>query len=135
MAADCRGQSWRAGEFQEVESRGLGWSEMFPRVGGKHLQQGVESLGAGNTGPEMSALTWYQAGKKPLRDGPKTHLLPDVGSGEAGCTGHLTGCEKSYLQVSVRTQASRKGPQTVALVPATPAHRGPGKVEGAASEP
>lgn len=38
VAADYKDQSWWAGEFQEVESKGLDWSEMFLRVGNKNLQ-------------------------------------------------------------------------------------------------
>lgn len=37
-AADYMGQSWWAVEFQEVENKGLDWSEMFLRVGNKNLQ-------------------------------------------------------------------------------------------------
>lgn len=79
VAADCKGQSWWAGEFQEVGSKGLGWSEMFLRVGSKTLQQVVEFLVAGNMGPEMLASIRFQAGKKPLKDGQKIHSLLDVG--------------------------------------------------------
>lgn len=79
VAADCKGQSWWAGGFQEVESKGLDWSETFPRVGNKNLQQVVEFLGVGNMGPEMLALIWFQAGKKPLKDEQKIHSSPDVG--------------------------------------------------------
>lgn len=55
-AADYTDPSWWAGEFQEVENKGLGWSEMFPGAGNRNLQQVVEFLEAGNMGPEMLAL-------------------------------------------------------------------------------
>lgn len=134
VAADCKDQWWWAGEFQEVESKDLDWSEMFLRVGNKNLQQVAEFLGVGNMGPEMLALIWFQAGKKPLKDGQKIHSLPDVGSEEAGYMGHLTGYEKSYLQVLVSKQASHMDQQTIALVVVTLIHRDPGKTEGAALE-
>lgn len=69
VAADYTDQWRRAGEFQEVESKGLGWIEMFLRVGSKNQQQDVEFLEVGSTDPEMRALTWFQAGGKPLKDG------------------------------------------------------------------
>ena len=78
-AADYLDPSWWAGEFQEVENRGLDWSETFLGAGNRNLQQVVEFLEAGNRGPEMLALIWVQAGKKPSRDGRKIHSLPDEG--------------------------------------------------------
>ena len=78
-AADYMDPSWWAEEFQEVENRGLGWSEMVLGAGNRNLQQVVEFLEAGNTGPEMLALIWVQAGKKPSRDGRKIHSLLDAG--------------------------------------------------------
>lgn len=134
VAADCKDQLWGAGEFQEVESKDLDWSETFLRVGNKNLQQVVEFLGVGNMGPEMLALIWFQAGKKPLKDGQKIHSLLDVGLGEAGYMGHLTGYERSYLQVLVSKQAFHKGQETIALVAVTLIRRGSGKMEGAALE-
>lgn len=127
-------QSWWAGEFQEVENKGLDWSEMFLRVEDKNLPQVVEFLGVGNMGPEMLALIGFQVGKRPLKDGQKIHSLLHVGLGEAGYMDHLTGYEKSYLQVLVSKQAFHKGQQTIALVPATLIHKDPGRMEGAALE-
>lgn len=57
----------------------------------------MEFLGAGSMGPEMLALIWFQAGKKPLKDGQKIHSLLDVGLGEADYMDHLTDYEKNYL--------------------------------------
>lgn len=45
----------------------------------------------------MLALIWFQAGKKPLKDGQKIHSLLDVGLGEADYMDHLTDYEKNYL--------------------------------------
>ena len=56
VAADCKGQSWWAGAFREVGSRGLCWSAMFLSVGSKTLQQVVQFLEAGSMCPEMLAL-------------------------------------------------------------------------------
>ena len=47
---------------------------------------------------------------------------------------HLTGYEKSYLQVVVSKQAFHKGRQTIALVPVTLIHKGPGRMGAAALE-
>lgn len=44
-----------------------------------------------------------------------------------------TGYEKSYLQVLVSEEAFHKGRWAAAVVPATLIHKGPGKMEVAAS--
>ena len=42
-AADYTDPSWWAGEFQEVENKGLGWSEMFLGAGNRNLHRSWSS--------------------------------------------------------------------------------------------
>lgn len=97
MAVDYRDRQWWAGEFQEVENKGLDWIELFLRVGNKNLQQVVVFLGVENMGPEILVLIGFQTGKKPLKDGQKIHSLPDVERGEAGYMDHWVDYGKNYL--------------------------------------